>query len=338
MRLDIHKGLSQEELHAPIQHHMVPVATSFHEEMTIEELLVILRKRTIPHDIRYFYSVDDDHRLTGTVSTHDLLLADPATKFGEIVDHEVVSIQHTASVEDGLKMLEAHGIQALPVIDSEKHLKGLFELVPHVSDNLRESKRYTSKDIFQFIGFSLALGRVNSSILEYRYRMPWLLCNILAGLICASIAAAFAGILTKYVVLAMFIPLILSLGESVSMQSMSLSLQFLHYGKLHYKHLFRRFMVEGKTAVLLGATCAILVGSVFWVWHTTFHAMLAVTFSIFLTMLFSTCFGSLIPIVLHRFSLDPRVASGPLVLMLADVTVTIIYLSLSSWMLTTFVT
>lgn len=167
--------------------------------------------------------------------------------------------------------------------------------------------------------------------------MPWLLCNMIAGLVCASVGAVFAPILHQYIVLAMFIPLVLSLGESIAMQSMTLSLQFLYFGKLHWARVLKRIVVEWKTAILLGFSCAFLVGSVFWVWNATFHTMLAVTLSIFFAMIFSSTLGTLFPIILHSASLDPKVAAGPVVLMLTDILTTVTYLAFSNWLLTTFV-
>ncbi|MBS0654886.1 MAG: magnesium transporter [Verrucomicrobia bacterium] len=341
MRLDISKGLSSSELQSPISTFMVKVATAFHEEMTIEEVLAILRKREIPHIIQYFYSVDDEHVLTGILATRDLLMSEPTTKLKAIVDRDVVAIEQNETLLEGIKLLEKQGIQAVPVVDQARHIKGIFEIVPeHKHQNFDPAKaiqKVTSKDIYQLIGLSLQLGRVNSTLLEFRYRMPWLFCTMFAGLVCATVAATFKPILSQYVVLAMFIPLVLSLGESVAMQSMSLSLQFLHYGKVHWKPFFRRIAVEWSTALLIGFSCAFLIGSVFWVWNSTFHAMLAVTSSIFMTMIFSTTLGTTMPVILHLLSLDPKVAAGPVVLMLTDIFASLIYLAISNWLLTTFV-
>lgn len=341
MKLDIHKGLTANELASPISTFMVPVATSFHEELTVEEALVTLRKRTIEHLIRYFYSVDDERKLTGIISTRDLLLAEPSTKLLDLVDTNVLKIHESETVEHGLNLLEKHGIQAIPVVDHHGHLKGLFELIPepHLDfhDPNRLIKSITSKDVYQLIGLSLHLGKLGSTKLEYRYRMPWLLCNIVAGLICATIGALFAPVLSKYVVLAMFIPLVLSLSESIAMQSMTLSLQFLHFGKMRLGRLAKRIVLEWKTAILLGLTCSFIVGSSFWVWNTTVHTMLAITTSIFFAMVFSSTLGSIFPVILHSCNLDPKVAAGPVVLMLTDILTTATYLAFSSWLLSTFV-
>ncbi len=341
MKIDTSKGLTSKELSSPISDFTVPVGTAFHEELTLEEVFVILRKRSIDHLIRYFYSVDDEHKLTGTISTRDLLLSDPSTKLSEIVEKHPIKVDEKETVEHGIKLLEKHGIQAIPVVDNENHLKGLFEIVPAhhplTHDPERQVKTLTSKDVYQLIGLSLHLGKLDSTRQEYRYRMPWLLCNMIAGLVCASVGAVFAPILHQYIVLAMFIPLVLSLGESIAMQSMTLSLQFLYFGKLHWARVLKRIVVEWKTAILLGFSCAFLVGSVFWVWNATFHTMLAVTLSIFFAMIFSSTLGTLFPIILHSASLDPKVAAGPVVLMLTDILTTVTYLAFSNWLLTTFV-
>lgn len=337
MKLDIHKGLSAKELASPIGSFMVPVATAFHEELTVEEVLVTLRKRTIEHLIRYFYTVDDERKLTGIISTRDLLLADPSTKLGDLVDTHVLKILDSETLEHGLRLLEKHGIQAIPIVDHHGHLKGLFELVPEghaeMHDPNRLIKSITSKDIYQLIGQSLHHVSFSSPRLEYRYRMPWLLCNILAGLICATIGALFAPVLSKYVVIAMFIPLVLSLGESIAMQSMAITMQLLHFGKIRWRRYVKRIVLEWETAILLGLTSAFIVGSSFWVWNTTVHSMLAVTISIFFAMVFSSTLGSLFPVILHSLNLDPKVAAGPVILMLTDVLTTATYLAFASWLL-----
>ncbi len=328
MRIDTGKGLTSQDLASPLATYMVPAATAFYEELSIEEVLIILRKRSIEHLIRYFYAVDDEHRITGIVSTRDLLLSDPSTKLADIVDETIYTAHETDTLEHGLRLLEKHGIQALPIVDDAKHLKGVFELIPE--------QEFTSKDVFQLIGLSLHLGKLDSTRQEYRYRMPWLLCNIVAGLICATIGAYYSPILSKYVVLATFIPLVLSLGESVAMQSMTLSMHFLHFGKVHVARLIKRIVLEWKTTILLGITSAFIIGSIFWIWANNFHTMLAVSISIFIAMIVSSTLGSLFPIILHTFSLDPKVASGPVVLMLTDILTTSTYLAFSNWLLTTF--
>jgi magnesium transporter len=341
MHLDISKGLSHAELISPVGNFMKPVSTAFHEEMTIEEVLVILRKRTIEHVLRYFYSVDDDHKVTGVLSTRELLVADPSAKLSNLIDRNVLKINQLEKVEEGLKLMEKYGFQSIPVVDSENHLKGLFEVIPEhfplTYDPTKLIQKVTSKDIYQLIGLSLHLGRLNSTLLEFRYRMPWLFCTLFAGLACATVIALFSDLLSQYIVLAMFLPLVLALGEAVSMQSMTLSLQFLHYEKIHWKKFIPRIVTEWKAAVLLGFSCAFLVGAFFWVWNTTFLAMLSVTLSIFGAMIVSTTLGSLIPLLLHAVSLDPKVASGPIVLMLTDIVAISIYLVLSKWLLTTFI-
>jgi magnesium transporter len=127
----------------------------------------------------------------------------------------------------------------------------------------------------------------------------------------------------------MFIPLVLTLGESVAMQSMTLSLPFLHYGRIPLKRVVRRIITEWKTAVLLGVACILLIALVYLSWYTGYKALWAISLSIFVSILIATTFGSIFPILLHLAKLDPQVASGPVVLMLTDVSVTTIYLYLA---------
>lgn len=336
MRLDFLKDISKKDLESPIKRYMTPVETSFDEEQTVDELLKSLHGKQISHEVLYFYAVDKDNRLCGVVPTRDMLLNKPDVKMSSIMKKKIISIKETESLEEALKLMTKHQFMALPVVDNEGHLCGLFEIPPAGmaarAKAVKEEESF-NRDMFQLIGLTIEQGKPTSSFKEYRYRMPWLLCNLMAGLLCAAIANLYHGLLAEFVVISMFIPLVLTLGESVSVQSMAMSLQYLNYGKMPWKKVLQKISVEWRTSILLGFSCALLVGAVYGAWYTGYWPMVAISASIFLSMIVVTTFGSMLPILLNLFSLDPKVASGPVVLMITDVTITAIYMSFSHWLL-----
>lgn len=336
MQLDLLKDISKKELASPIKRYMTPVETSFDEDLTVDELLKSLHGKHITHEVLYFYAVDKENRLHGVVPTRDMLFSKPDVKMSAIMKKKIISIKETDSLQEALTLMTKHQFMALPVVDNEGRLCGLFEIPPAGvaarAHSLKEEESF-HRDMFQLIGLTIEQGKPASSLKDYRYRMPWLLCNLVSGLICALIANAYHGLLAEVVVIAMFIPLVLTLGESVAVQSMAMSLQYLNHGKLSWHKLLQKLTVEWKTSFLLGLSCAVLVGLVYLTCQTCNWAMAAISVSILLSMMVVTTFGSMLPIFLNLFSLDPKVASGPVVLMITDVTITAIYMGLSNWLL-----
>jgi len=125
----------------------------------------------------------------------------------------------------------------------------------------------------------------------------------------------------------------LTLSESVSMQSMTQSLQFLRKSKLSFRFAFQKIIREWKTVVFLSLTAGVFVGSVSLLWKEGIFASSTIGIGIFVSVILSSSFGTFIPILLHAFKLDPKVASGPVVLMFADVLTTLFYLTLASYWL-----
>ena len=186
----------------------------------------------------------------------------------------------------------------------------------------------------QLIGLSRQESRANSAWKSFRWRLPWLGFNLAGGLVCAAIAAHLNGIPGKrLLLLTMFIPLVLTLSESVSMQSMSLSLQFLHTRGVPWKRVLRRGGLEWRTAGLLGLCLGLAATLLSMLWGGGHQPALVVGGSICLAIIGSATIGATMPVLLHLLRLDPRVASGPVALMVTDIITTAIYVGLATWLL-----
>ncbi|MCB1084922.1 MAG: magnesium transporter, partial [Chlamydiia bacterium] len=168
----------------------------------------------------------------------------------------------------------------------------------------------------------------------YRSRMPWIFCNMFGGFACAVISRIFEIVLAKVLLLAMFIPLVLTLSESISMQSMTQSMQLIMKGSRRWSYIFSSLVREWQVVALLAVSSGLIVGSVSLLWGEGFGPGLIITFGIMISVYLTATIGSAIPLILHARKWDPRVAAGPVVLMFADVLTTLIYLSLGTWWLT----
>ncbi len=304
---------------------------SLQMEDTVFEALEKLRKEKLSDKIVYFYVVDEETFLKGVVSTRKLLLASPESKIKEIMEKAVVHIMETHTLKQALETFAMHRLLALPVIDSEGKLLGVVDVELYMEENFNVGNSSHMKDVFQLLG--LTLEERASTWRSYKLRMPWLFCNMVGGFFCAIISRVHEQVISRFLVLAMFIPLVLTLSESVSMQSMTQSLQFLRKAKISFSFAFKKIIKEWKTVGFLSLTAGLFVGIVSLFWQEGGLASATIGIGIFVSVILSSSFGTFIPIVLHALKLDPKVASGPVVLMFADVLTTLFYLTLASYWL-----
>lgn len=325
--------MSHHDLSHPVGQFVSAVHTTLHEDQTIDEALVSLRHRKIDEKIIYFYVVNKEGHLKGIVSTRQLLLSSRHQTIKEIMIHDVVSLKENQTLQEAMELLAKHRLLALPVVDDKKRLLGVIDVDIYLEESVDVANARHSSDVFQILGLTLEMGRQKSPWKNYKIRMPWILCNMAGGIACAAISFFFKAVLAKVILLAMFIPLILTLSESISMQSMTQSLHLVRQPNFSTRKIFRRILLEGKMVILLALTCGISVGLISLLWGGGIAPSVVIASSLFIAISVSASAGASVPLILYARSLDPKVASGPVVLMFADVITTTIYLSLASWLL-----
>ncbi len=311
-----------------------PVHTFLYQDQTIAEALDSLRQRKIDEKIIYFYVVDREKKLKGVVPTRSLLLKDPSKKIADIMTHSVVCIDEDQNLEAAMEMLTSQKLLALPVVDSKQRLKGIVDVQLYLEESFDIANARYNSDVFQLMGLKLEEGKKKSAWKSYCTRMPWIICNMVGGIACAIISYVYKAVLAKVLMLAMFIPLILTLSESISMQSMTQILHYIRQPHISWRKIFHRILIECRMVFLLSITCAISIGLLSLLWGGGGAGpSITIAISLLVSVSISACVGACIPLILHAKSLDPKVASGPVVLMLADVITTMIYLSLATWWL-----
>lgn len=322
-----------ENLQRPIKECITPINFSLQGDDTIEKALFELQGKHLEHKIIYFYVVDKENKLLGIVPTRKLLLSSPSTLIKHIMDHSVIRINCDQTLLEALEVLEKNRLLALPVVDEKGKLLGLIDIQSYMQEAYNLSDTKIRSDIFQLMGLTIQEGKKQSIFYGYRLRMPWIFCNMFGGLTCAIISRFHEEVLAKVLLLAFFIPLVLTLSESVSMQSMTQSLQTIRKPKTSKKSLLLNSLKEWKTVFLISLTSGLIIGSLSLLWGDGLKPSLTIGIGIFISVIISSFFGTITPILLHARSLDPKVASGPVVLTVADILTTLIYLTLASWWL-----
>jgi magnesium transporter len=302
------------------------------EHESVEESMLRLRSRAnLGERIIYFYVTDQDGRLRGVVPTRRLLLAQPSVRLSDIMIQPVISASHGADLRTVLKEITTQRLLAMPVVNSDGVLIGVVDLSQYSQAAIDMERRETAEELFQLAGIHIdqeSAGRFG----VLRSRFPWLVCNITSGLIAAAISGIFDQLLQAVVVLAFFVPVVLALAESVSMQSVTLGLHTLHF-RQEARLANNTTWKEMRTGTLLGLMAGLVVGGVAFVWLGVTKVGLAVLGGITVGCLAGASLGFAIPRLVHRFEWDPKIASGPIVLALTDLASLTFYFAFAAYVL-----
>jgi magnesium transporter len=246
---------------------------------------------------------------------------------------KIVTIPNTATVFEACEFFVLYRFLALPVVDGEKRIIGVVDVGVFAREVFDIAEREQTDEVFESLGFRVSQVREASPLKAFRFRFLWLLTSIASGVLCAVLVGAFEMTLAKSIVLAFFLALVLGLGESVSIQSMTLTIQALRFTKPELRWYAAAFLREGKTALLLGAASGLLVGIIVWLWRGTGMAACVIGGSIVLSLCSACLLGLTVPSVLHALKLDPKIAAGPVTLALADVCSIVFYFVLAAVLL-----
>ncbi len=322
--------VTHHDLSRPLRDHVQPVDSTVRSDQVVGQAIASLRHQNIRTKAIYFYVIDPGDRLVGIVSSRALLLAGPDDRIDRIMNANVISVPASGTLQLAMEMFALHRLLALPVVEDDGRLVGQLDVQLYTDEvfDLAETRR--AADVFQLIGLTVDQLREGSAWYAFRGRLPWLSCNLVGGLACAIIAAFFDDVLDDVLILAMFIPLVLTLSESISIQSVTMSLQQLQGKGVHWRRFRVRMLREWKTAALLGVTLGLAVGIIALAWRQGWQAPAVITVSICLSMIVAATLGTGIPALLHAARLDPRLAAGPVVLTFTDMATMSVYLGIAT--------
>lgn len=300
---------------------------------TVQQALDDIRQRGLGDKIVYFYVVDEDDRLVGVVPTRRLLSAPLDSQISELMIRRVISIPQHTTVFETCELFLMHKLLAFPVVDEHKRILGVVDIAMFSGDIADAADKESMDRVFEIIGFRIMQVREASPLRAFRFRFPWLIATITSGTACALLTGIYELTLEKSLILAFFLTLILGLGESVSIQSMTISIHSLRAKQPDWKWYARSFYREVGAAILLGSACGIVVGLIVWLWRGEEMAAFVIGTSILLTLCAAVFWGLSIPSLLHRLKLDMRIAAGPLTLALTDISTILIYFSIAKMLL-----
>jgi magnesium transporter len=324
--------LTEAQLNQPVTTHLRTDFTTLDPNWTVGEALDRMRSSPPPGRIIYFYVVDESLRLAGVVPTRRLLLSPIEKKITDIMISRVVAIPADATVLEACEFFTLHRLLAFPVVDAERRLIGVVDIDLYTEELAETGEEGPAErdDVFQLIGVRLTKSQQARPLRAFRGRFPWLMCNIAGGTLAAILADIYQVQLNwQHAVLAIFIPVVLALSESVAIQSVTLTLDSLRGTKPSWRDLLTRSRHEVLTGLLLGVSTGLLVATLAAVWQNIAVLFLIVLGGIAIGVAGGAVCGLAVPYLLRLMSRDPQVAAGPIALACADVVALLAYFNLA---------
>jgi magnesium transporter len=302
---------------------MTTEVTALYEYLHVEDAIAQLRKLNEQlEQMFYVYVIDRRGHLVGVLSMRDLILAQPATLLRDIMRTKVRSVPATMDQEQVARLMRKVGYLAVPVVDERNRLVGLITF-DDVADVLEEE---ATEDVQKMFGAG-AEERLNSPwLFSFRKRVVWLLVNLVTAFMAAAVVGMFEDMISKFAVLAFYMPIIAGMGGNASAQAMAVAVRGLALGQVDRKLLarvmYRQFLVGLMTGLIIG----FLTASVAWILHndTGPHdpgLMLGVVVALALIInhTLACVTGAGIPFVMRWFGFDPAQSSTIFATTITDV-------------------
>ncbi|RPI01157.1 MAG: magnesium transporter, partial [Calditrichaeota bacterium] len=254
-------------LNQPVSVVMRRDVATLREKLTINQALDSIRQQGVGEKIVYFYVINEERRLVGVMPTRRLLTAPLDRQLAEVMIDRVIAVPQTATVLEACEAFIMHRYLAFPVVDEQRRIVGVLDADLLTDEAFDIAEREQTDAFFESIGFRLSQVRDASPLRAFRFRFPWLVATISSGVICALLVSIYQFTLAKSLILAFFLTLVLGLGESVSIQSMTVAIQALRSIDPSLRWYLRSLRRELGTAMLLGFACGSAVGLIVWFWQ-----------------------------------------------------------------------
>ncbi len=321
---------------------MNPRFARLRPDMSVDAAISYLRRQTQNRLATFYYAyvLEGDQRLVGVVSFRELFAADGGMRVDQLMHRDLIVARDSTNQEEVARLIAAHNLTALPVLDGEDRMRGVVT-VDDIVDVVQEE---ATEDIHR-------MGAVESLGAPYlqvgfgqmiRKRGGWLAVLFLGEMLTATAMGYFEHEIERAVVLAMFVPLIISSGGNSGSQAATLAVRALALRELRLRDWVRVLWREVRNGVVLGAGLGaigfvrVLTWQNFGLYNYGPHYLLVaatVWVSLIGVVAFGTVAGSMLPFVLRRIGFDPATSSAPFVATLVDVSGLVIYFGVAAFIL-----
>ena len=277
-------------------------------------------------EIYYVYVVDDDERLKGVFPLKKMITNPSVSKIKHVMKKDPVSVKTDTPIEEVAQAFEKYDLVAVPVIDSIGRLVGRIT-VDDVMDEVREQ---AEREYQLASGLSQDVESTDTIFTQTSARLPWLLIGMFGGLANSVILGNFEAGFVSNPAMALFIPLIGGTGGNVGIQSSAIVVQGLANGSFSLRNSGKQILKELGVALINACMISALVFVYNWIRMGNNGVTISVSLSLFSVVIFASIFGTIVPMTLERFKIDPAIATGPFITITNDIIGMLIYMSISS--------
>ncbi|MDQ2689000.1 MAG: magnesium transporter [Chloroflexota bacterium] len=256
------------------------------------------------------------------VGLRDIVLADPQTAVGDLMDTEVFSARVDTDQEEVARLMREADLLALPIVDTEDRLVGIVT----VDDAMEVLEEEETEDVAR-AGGAEPLGRpyMSTSVLQIaRSRIVWLLALIVAATLTVNVLSAFEATLAELTTLALFIPLVIGTGGNTGSQAAMTVTRAMAVGEVRFDDLATVVLREARVGLLLGAMLGGLALLPAW-FVVGREIAIVVSLTLLAVCTLAAFVGSLLPLVARRLGVDPAVISAPFITTLVDASGLVVY-------------
>jgi len=279
-------------------------------------------------NINYVYVVDEDNILKGVISIKSILSCNIQSYVDDLMECDVITVNPDTDPERVVYMALSNGIKNMPVVDEEKHFLGIisYDNIMKIFNHELESDIFTFGGIFHRIGDEYT--SIKSSVLQMvKSRLPWLIIGILGGTVAASVISTFENLLSRLLVLAAFIPVMVYMSDAAGTQSEALIIRGIALDpNLSIRSYFIRELKVAAAISLASGVFVFLISLIGW-GNPILSSIIGL--SMFLSIIAAVSIATLSPLLFQKIRLDPAVATGPLATIFSDIITLAIYFSVA---------
>ena len=295
---------------------MAKELVSIYAHETVTACIDEIRRQTENVEVMYaVYVVDDNEKLIGMLSLKKLIISHPLALVEEIYDADIISVKTSASSEEVADLIQKYDLVVLPVVDQLGRLVGRIT-IDDVMDVMREE---AEKDIQLMSGITDDVDSNDSVWRLSRARIPWLLVGMCGGIIGSRIIGSYEQQIQLRPEMAFFIPLIGATGGNVGVQSSAIIVQGLASNTLKIDRIAPKLLKELGVGLVNGLICSGLILGYNLLISESWALAATVSVALFTVILCASFLGTFVPLMMHRFKINPALATGPFVTTLNDI-------------------
>ena len=305
---------------------MSPAFVAVHEDANVAQAIDHIRKAAPGDAAFYLYVVDEHDHLVGLVPLHRLIAADPATPIRAIRSEDVESVTVDTDQEEVARLARRYDLLQVPVVDASRRLLGTIG-VEDVIDVIEEE---ATEDIQRLGGVGGDETVLDPPRQVFRTRLVWRLINLGTAVLAASVIGLFESSIQTLATLAVFMPIVASMGGIGTTQTATVVVRGIAVGDLTSGMLARVLRKEVWLGLSTGAANGLVIALIAYLWKG--QALLATILGVamVLNMVVAAVVGTLVPVALKTFRVDPAIASSVIITTFTDVCGFFSFLGLST--------